>query len=81
MNKKYVLTAFVFGFFILMAVYAYALDYPHTDQGLTTAFKYTCNNCHLGHTAPAWWDPQANPASMDDTFYNRLCKHCHKDGG
>jgi predicted CxxxxCH...CXXCH cytochrome family protein len=80
-NKKYILMTFVLGL-LLMAAYAYALDYPHTDEGLFDNDIYNCNDCHFdqgGHSPPTWYNPQLN--TLDDTFYNQQCRSCHYTGG
>ena len=55
------------------ATFADALDYPHTDIGVSTPVN--CGDCHYSHGDPPW-KPTA-PVNIDETFYNNLCLSCH----
>ncbi|OGW12475.1 MAG: hypothetical protein A3G93_15375 [Nitrospinae bacterium RIFCSPLOWO2_12_FULL_45_22] len=63
----------------LIAILAYALDYPH--NAINTI---GCNNCHDVHGEGALedlfpsWMPY-NPQNIDDTLSNTLCWSCHND--
>ena len=76
MNKKYMVIILMFGIMFTTA-YAYALDYPHTDEGTSGLNYISCGDCHFSHGDPQWWD--GDPLNLDDTFYNNQCWSCHDD--
>ncbi len=61
------------GFAALIVNSAAALDYPHTDVGISA--PVTCGDCHYSHGDPPW--KPSTPANIDETFYNNQCMSCH----
>lgn len=76
-----IIRVYIKGFFLvlgicLVSVASYALDYPHTQAGLSGADQTNCADCHILHGDSPW---DAPPTNIDDTFLNNLCRQCHND--
>ncbi len=78
-NQTGIRIALLSSFFVLLlAIFAYALDYPHSPSNY-----YGCVNCHdLLSSNPylmADWTGEYTSQDPDDTPLNHLCRGCHND--
>jgi predicted CxxxxCH...CXXCH cytochrome family protein len=74
MKKALIVNMFIaLSMVVFSAANAYAMDYPHTDIGVSSPIS--CGDCHYNHGDPPW--KPSSPANIDETFYNNQCLSCH----
>ncbi|MBI4826969.1 MAG: hypothetical protein HY807_11230 [Nitrospirae bacterium] len=80
-NKNYInFTITASGLVLIIAVTAFALDYPHSPSNY-----YDCQTCHDFYSTNPYlmtdWTGSYVMQDDDDTPLNHLCRSCHYDGG